>query len=173
MTPEPLPSLDLPAPYHIGIVVKDIEKTIERYQDVFGIREWRVQERRPGETQPWHWHGEPQPDVGMIFAYSVTDFPLIELVQPTTDAKWSATEHLRTHGEGIYHLGYSVDDVEGIIERASRLGVKTEAYVEGEHGVRVAYLDPDDAHGVRIELVSSDAVQGLLQWVETGSWPAG
>ena len=52
MTADPLPSLDLPAPYQIGLVVRDIDNAIECYREVFGIREWRRQELEPGEMQP-------------------------------------------------------------------------------------------------------------------------
>ena len=165
MTTDPPPTLDLPAPYHIGIVVRDIDAAIERYGTLFGVSEWRRRDIKPDEARPWHWHGKPQPAIGMKVAYSVTDAPFLEFIEPTTDVEWSATKHLREHGEGVFHVGYFADDIPALLERAEQLGIAAEC-----HSDRVAYLDPDDAHGMRVELVASDMREALLHWIETDEW---
>ena len=166
--------LGLGIPYHLGLVVHDVDEAIRTYGEAFGVDQWRVRDiPRLGERS--HWHGEPQPDVGLRFAYSATEAPFLELVQPLGDADWSATQHLRQHGEGIYHVGYWVDDILGVIERAARLGIEAEmtAFEEPPGGGRplgFAYLSPERAHGLRVELVSTAGRERLLRWVHTGEW---
>ena len=158
--------LGLGAPYHIGIAVYDIEKAMERYGKTLGIGDWRLQEVAEGASQ-WHWHGEPAPSPGMKFAYSVTDLPLLEFIEPTGSVDSSVAKHLREHGEGVFHVGYFVDNLPELLERAAQLGISAEAVGSG---AGIAYLDPAGAHGLRIELVSSDLRVPLLHWVRTGEW---
>lgn len=166
--------LGLGVPYHLGIVVHDVDEAIRTYGDAFGVDQWRVRDI-PALGARSHWHGEPQPDVGLKFAYSATAQPFLELVQPLGEAEWSATQHLREHGEGIYHVGYWVDDIVGVIERASKHGIEAEmtAFTTPSDGGRplgFAYLSPEHTHGLRVELVSSANRDRLLHWVETGVW---
>ncbi len=164
MSGEPVLDLGLGAPYHIGIAVYDIEKAMERYGKAFGIRDWRLRETTE-QASTWHWHGEPAPSPGMKFAYSVTDLPLLEFLQPTGTAQSSLAKHLREHGEGVFHLGYFVDNIPELLKRAEQLGVPAES-----GGSQIAYLDPSGAHGVCVELVSEALREPLLHWVRTGEW---
>jgi catechol 2,3-dioxygenase-like lactoylglutathione lyase family enzyme len=157
---ESSPDLGLGTPYHIGIAVYEIEKAIERYGKAFGIRNWRLQEVAEGASV-WQWHGEPKRSPGMKFAYSVTELPLLEFIEPTGSAESSVAKHLREHGEGVFHLGYFVDNIPELLERAARLEIPAEAVAAD---AQIAYLDPVGAHGLRVELVSSDLRAPLLQW---------
>ncbi|HJM76111.1 MAG TPA: VOC family protein [Dehalococcoidia bacterium] len=174
--------LDLGAPYHIGIVVRDLDAAKERYAEAFGVAEWR--ERAPASSppaatrQPALWHGEPQPGIGARLAFSSTGPPFLELVQPTSDVEWSATEHLREQGEGVYHLGYWVDDIAETLEEAAALGIQAElvSLREPEGGgppAGFAYLSPQDTLGVRIELVAGAGREGFLHWMSADERPAG
>ena len=166
MNGESVLDLGLGTPYHIGIAVYDIEKAMELYGKVFGIRHWRLQEVTEGASE-WQWHGEPKPSPGMKFAYSITDLPLLEFIQPTGTVESSVTKHLREHGEGVFHVGYFVDNIPELLRRAEQLGVPAEAVGAD---ARIAYLDPVGAHGMRVELVSSDLREPLIHWVRTGEW---
>ncbi|MDP6604999.1 MAG: VOC family protein [Dehalococcoidia bacterium] len=175
-------ALDLGAPYHIGIVVRDIDAAKERYTAAFGVAEWR--ERAPASSPPPAtrppalWHGEPHPGIGAKLAFSSTGPPFLELVQPTSDVEWSATVHLREHGEGIYHLGYWVDDIAETLEQAATHGIEAElvSLREPEGGgapTGFAYLSPQDTLGVRIELVAAVGRENFLNWMSTGDRPEG
>jgi methylmalonyl-CoA/ethylmalonyl-CoA epimerase len=43
----------------IGIVVRDLDATIRRYEDHFGIGPWQVHQFKPGDIKEWREHGQP------------------------------------------------------------------------------------------------------------------
>jgi catechol 2,3-dioxygenase-like lactoylglutathione lyase family enzyme len=172
----PPAGLGLGAPYHIGIVVRDLDAAKERYA-ALGVGEWRERAPAPSPSprtrQPALWHGEPQPGIGARLAFSSIGPPFLELVQPTSDVEWSATLHLREQGEGVYHLGYWVDDIVETLDRAAAHGIQAELVSlrepEGDGPVTgFAYLSPQDTLGVRIELVASAGREDFLHWTSTG-----
>ena len=165
-------ALNLRVPYHVGMVVRDLDAAIETYRGAFGITEWRVRET-VGFRQPSIWRGEPMDDPHVRLAYSAGGFPAIELVQPLDDVEWSASLHLREHGEGVYHLGYWVDDIRGAIARAADAGIEAEMLSlaeppDGGPTTGFAYLSPSGARGLRIELVSSAGRERTLEWLRSG-----
>ncbi len=87
----------------------------------------------------------------MKFAYSVTDLPLLEFIEPTGSVGSSVSKPLREHGERVVHVGYLVDNISELLERAAQFGGDGRG-----PGAGIAYLDLAGAHGLRIELVSSD-----------------
>ncbi|MEE8336962.1 MAG: VOC family protein [Dehalococcoidia bacterium] len=174
---DPPAGLDLGAPYHIGIVVRDLDAAKERYVAALGVGQWRERAPAPAPPaptrQPTLWHGEPHPGIAARLAFSSSGPPFLELVQPTSDVEWSATVHLREQGEGIYHLGYWVDDIAETLDRAAAHGIQAElvSLRESEGGgpaTGFAYLSPQDTLGVRIELVASAGREAFLDWMSTG-----
>ena len=167
-------ALDLPAPFHLGIMVRDLDVGMREYGRAFGIREWRSR-AADSFRQPSLWHGEPLEGPGIKIAYSVGDMPFIELVQPTTDAEWTGSVFLREHGEGVYHLGYWVDDIEATLDRARGLGLTVEltSLTQPEPGQPIqgfAYVGPVGASGIRLEIISASGRERLLEWVRTGEF---
>ncbi len=153
MSEDVVKSLGLGAPFHIGIAVYDIEAAIERYGKAFGITDWRLRDVS---------------GAGMKIAFSVTEFPWLEFIQPRLDVESSATKHLREHGEGVFHVAYFVDeDLPELLKRAEALGVPREDI--GPSG-SVAYLDPGGANGLRVELVPKAIGEKLKLFVRTGEW---
>ena len=167
-------ALDLPAPFHLGIAVRDMEAAMRTYGAAFGVREWRTRSA-DSFRNPSHWHGQPVEGPGVKIAYSVGDMPFIELIQPTTDAEWTASAFLRDHGEGVYHLGYWVDDIQATLERARGLGLTLEmtslaAPAPGRRPEGFAYVGPVGASGIRLEIISASGRERLLEWVRTGEF---
>src|SRR5437899_697387 len=54
-------------------------------------------------------------------AYAASGNGYVELVQPMK-GDWTASVFLEERGEGAYHLGYWVDDLEATVARAKDLG---------------------------------------------------
>lgn len=68
-------------------------------------------------------------------------------------------EFLAEHGPGLHHLGFLVDDIDGVTEVADRLGFPD--VMGGTFGpVRFRYLDTRSALGVYLEVVEDP--DGLL-----------
>ncbi|MGH2727047.1 MAG: VOC family protein, partial [Actinomycetota bacterium] len=70
-----------------------------------------------------------------------------------TLGRWTAQTFLDERGEGIYHLGYWVDDVPDAIRRAEAKGIGVDWAAEANGVPFIVYLDA--VSGVHIELVAA------------------
>jgi methylmalonyl-CoA/ethylmalonyl-CoA epimerase len=81
----------------------------------------------------------------------------IQLLEPTREdsavGKW-----LAKNGEGVHHIAFGTEDVDGDSEAIRGKGVRV-LYEEpriGSMGSRITFLHPKDCHGVLTELVTAD-----------------
>ncbi|WP_432842235.1 VOC family protein [Dactylosporangium sp. CA-092794] len=99
----------LPAPrgiQHFGVVVRDMVKHLDAYEQVFGIGDWIVQNWRtePGSLESPTFEGRPV-EHEYFAAASPFDGPLgFEVVQPTLGPSDYKENFLQVVGEGIHHL---------------------------------------------------------------------
>jgi len=124
----------------IGIVVKDIDKVIESWSSKFGISSWtsRDEEGTDAKGRPWK----------LRLAF-VDMGPLqFELIQPV-EGRVFHSRFLETVGEGLHHLGFRVDDVDGEAAKLVEQGTKVLFGVPG----RFAYMDTGEPGGVIFELI--------------------
>ena len=77
---------------------------------------------------------------GARAAYGNAGTSYVELVQPTS-GPWTAQAFLEERGEGVYHLGYWVDDVPDAIRRADAAGLGVDWSAEADGKPFVVYLD--------------------------------
>jgi len=142
-------ALGLGDPYHIGIAVRDLDDAMRSFGETFGIRAWGILE---AET-PALYRGAESVG-GVRAAYARAGAIYIELVQPTK-GPWTASTFLEERGEGVYHLGYWVEDMPAALRRAEAAGIGVDtAMPPGEHVIAV-YLDATRTLGIHIELVSA------------------
>jgi len=126
---------------HIGIVVKDLEKSLGPYQELLGLK--------LKETE--------QLDVQGAFT-RVAFFPVgevnVELVH-TTAKTGLAAEFLRDHGEGLHHIAFEVEDLEKTFQALRSRGIKFvwDKIITGSRGSKVAFFKAEEFNGVYIELV--------------------
>jgi len=125
----------------LGIVVKDIDKVIETWSSLFGIGPWTFRETAGTDAKGRSWK------VRLAFAYLG---PLqIELIQPV-EGRIFHSRFLETVGEGLHHLGFYVDDVDG---EAAKLMAQGAKILFTEPG-RFAYMDSGGPGGVIFELIT-------------------
>jgi hypothetical protein len=112
----------------IGILVRDIQRSMEQYHDLLGWGPWDVYEY----DEPWLHHceirGEARPYT-MICAETMVGNIVVELIEPTSPSPY--TEWLDERGEGLHHIlvGWAGDIQasvaggagEDLEERSSRL----------------------------------------------------
>lgn len=145
--------LKLPGLGQVGIVVKDLERTMEYYQEVFGIGPWVVSEggvvwcKRKGEEV------DINRNVALAQAGTV-QIELVELIEGESIHK----EFLGERGEGVHHLGFFVSDFDRRLEAAEKEGI--EVLQQGlikQKGltVKYAYLDTTEVGGVIIEFIEA------------------
>ena len=125
--------------YHLGYAVEDLAVAARFYREHFGAV--------PGEPEAV----EEQGIVATMFEVGESS---IELVQPTRPDS-PVGKFLAKKGEGFHHVAYEVDDLEGALRELKESGVELidEEPRVGVGGTRMAFLHPNDAHGVLTELV--------------------
>ena len=116
----------------LSIVVKDREAAAKRLGELFGLK---VFSRNTSKE----------------FGFKNAILPLgkghIELMEPT-DPNSAAGKFLKTHGEGVYLVGFDVKDPAGDAEKLREKGVKVTTWTKEP----VAWVHPKDTFGVFVEL---------------------
>lgn len=155
-------SLGLTDLSHIGIAVHDLDDAIARYTEL-GIAPWATFDAEV----PGLYRGR-ETVIGARVAFAKSGPAYIEHVQPTK-CDITAGVFIKERGEGAYHLGYWVENLEDSIERAESLGYAVDV-VSAQGGF--AYLQADRTTGLHMELVSTRNRQAIERLVTSASGPA-
>jgi len=77
----------------------------------------------------------------------------VELVKPTTGDSGVA-RYLEKRGPGMHHVCLEVDDIQAALDRLREKGVRliNETPLSGSGGKKIAFIHPESAHGVLVEL---------------------
>jgi len=146
-------SLGLGAPYHVGIALSDLDDGIRRFRELIGLDGWATLDAEV----PAVYRGT-ESVAGIRSAFARSGGLLIELVQPTIGS-FTAKTFLEERGEGIYHLGYLVEDMTSTLDRASALGIGVDWMLPSDRGPLAVYLDSRETMGVHLELVHPSMVR--------------
>ena len=121
---------------HIGIAVESIEAILPFYRDVLGMPEVPLDDS----------------DGARIAGLSAGD-SLVELLQPDQSDS-PIGKFLAKRGQGIHHICFAVDDLDGTLARCRDAGVRLIDQVPrlGAEGKRIAFLHPSSTAGVLVEL---------------------
>ena len=133
-------------PHHICIVVKDIEKT-KSYYETIGIGPWVdypplveytklnvVDEKGFFDTR---------------FVYTYIGNLQLQLAQPG-EGKTIYKDFLETKGEGVFHIGFEVDDIDAVEEQLTNNKMKVLASGRRDDGSGFSYLDTREQAGVTL-----------------------
>lgn len=122
---------------HIGIVVENISVAVEQYRTGLGLE---------------YSHTEENKDYNCKIAFLRCGDVLIELIEPTGDGP--SLSFLESHGEGIHHICYEVNDIQAALEHAcTHLKTEYAAPKTGAGDSKVFFLDPSSVCGVETEFV--------------------
>jgi len=137
--------------YQVGIVVQDLEKSIEQYQNILGIGPWQVSEIDSSTMSEVTYHGRPAQHRFRI-ALTMVGPVQLELIEPV-EGDNIYSDFLKEHGEGIHHLGHiRVNNVAEAIKTLEKEGfpcLQSGCFPGGGY----AYVDTTKALGVIIELL--------------------
>ena len=124
---------------HVALVVEDLDEAIADHRDLYGVL---VD------------HREELHDEGAEVAFLEVGGSSIALIAPVTDDS-EYREFLDEGGPGLHHLAYRVDDLDVALDALREAGRELidEEPVAGPRGARTAYLHPDSAFGVLVQLV--------------------
>lgn len=128
---------------HITIVVKDIERAEQFYSSI-GIG--------PFETPPSHGSMERtlrgKPLHNKVLVREANIGPVILQLVQEIEGESLVTEFMRKKGEGVFHLGFVVDDVDKEEAKAVKLGLKVTQRARREDGSGNAFFDTEALGGV-------------------------
>ncbi len=124
---------------HVGIAVEDLDEAIERYRTTLGV-------------EPTH--RERVVDQGVeevLFAVGGSFVQLLGALGPDTPVG----RFLASHGPGVHHVAYRVDDIAVALEHLRAEGVRLidETPRRGSRDTRIAFVHPKSMGGVLVELV--------------------
>ena len=124
---------------HIAIAVHDVEKAAEVYQQALDVDSIEF---------------ETVESEGVKIAIIQLENGRIELMQPTNDSS-PIKKFLDKKGEGLHHMAFDTDDIEGEVERMDGCGIQFLGKIRpGSAGTKVTFIHPKSLHGVLTELCS-------------------
>jgi methylmalonyl-CoA/ethylmalonyl-CoA epimerase len=115
----------------LSVVVRDLEAAVERYTRLFGLT---VHSRHESK------------EFGFKNAILPTGIGHIELMEPTDPDK-AVGKFLARHGEGVYLVGFEVDDIPAGVARLKREGARVD-----HRRPDIAWVHPQDTNGLFVEL---------------------
>lgn len=137
---------------HVAVLVADTEAALVHFRDRLGLEVVAVDE---------------PPEVPVRLTYLDLGNTWLQLVEPL-DPRHPLAEWLQTHGEGLHHICFGVDDVESELERIGPPGLPVPPLGSGR-GRPAGFTAGEPQHGVRIECTAFDrradveAAAGMLE----------
>jgi methylmalonyl-CoA/ethylmalonyl-CoA epimerase len=140
----------------LGIVVRDLEATVRRYEDDYGIGPWEFAQIDAGEANNYREYGQPVEHSTRI-AVATVGRVMWELIEPL-DEEGIYARFLAEKGEGIHHVAVATPNFDETVARAER---ENNVILSGEFsGARVAYLATERDLGVVLEVFSGTPDDG-------------
>jgi methylmalonyl-CoA epimerase len=123
---------------HIGIAVKSIDDHLKIWRDLFGFKVEKVAEVPEQKVR-----------VAMLDVGGV----VVELLEPAGEDS-TISKFIEKKGEGLHHLSFEVEDIEGAIEDLKKKGMRMidEIPRKGAHAAKIAFIHPQSAGGILLEL---------------------
>ncbi len=123
---------------HIGVAVKDLNKAIELYEGLLGLK---VTDTEIVEEQK------------VKVAFLPTGDSEVELLE-STSPDGPVARYIEKNGEGIQHVAFRVENLEARLAELKAKGVRLidEKPRRGAGGARIAFLHPQSTLGTLIEL---------------------
>jgi methylmalonyl-CoA/ethylmalonyl-CoA epimerase len=125
---------------HLGIAVKSIDEARSFFEKTLGLTCEGIETVSAQKVKT------------AFFSIGETH---IELLEPTSDES-AVAKFMEKNGEGLHHVAYQTDDMEGQLKLAAESGCRliNETPVDGAGGKKVAFLHPKSTHGVLTEFCS-------------------
>jgi len=139
--------------YQLGIVVRDLKKSIQLYKELLGISEWDEMTLPSDLFTSLIYNGKQVEKACFLTGTAMAGPMQIELIQPV-EGDLPYSDFLKEHGEGLHHVGhiYVPDMVKAVSDFEAR---GFPCVFAGDAGVKFAYVDMTKSLGVIIELIEA------------------
>jgi methylmalonyl-CoA/ethylmalonyl-CoA epimerase len=151
---------DLKEPFtrcvQVGVVVKDLERSIRYLTEVFGIGPFRTIDWPPADRTDLQrlYHGQPGNFTARM-AFADLGSVELELIQPVTgESVWA--DFLEEHGQGIHHIRFNTFDMEPLVQYLAGHAIGVSQMGSGlRPGTQWACFDTEDKVGFVIEVMKA------------------
>lgn len=140
--------------YQVGLVVRDLDSSVEHYRNTLGIQTWGYMLLDDSVLVEPTYRGKPAKHRFKV-AFGMMGPMQIELIQPL-EGETIYSDFLREHGEGVHHLGHvRVDNLAQAIQTFEQEGFPCIQSGRVAAGGGYAYMDTVKSLGVITELLES------------------
>jgi methylmalonyl-CoA/ethylmalonyl-CoA epimerase len=123
---------------HIGIAVKDLQKSNELFSKLFGKDHYKIEKVESEHVST------------SFFMLGDTKIELLEASSPDS----AISKFIEKKGEGIHHIAYAVDDVLEEMKRLENEGFEllNKEPKKGADNKLICFLHPKSTNGILVEL---------------------
>jgi methylmalonyl-CoA/ethylmalonyl-CoA epimerase len=127
---------------HIGIAVKNLQESIQFYEDILGLKCYGIEEVKDQKVKT------------AFFLLGQTKIELLE----STDPDGPVGKFLEKKGPGIHHIAFAVNDLQTKLNEIESKGIQLidKNPRKGAEGLNIAFLHPKSTGGVLTELCEKD-----------------
>lgn len=122
---------------HVGIAVTNLEQAILQYEKLLGIKCYSIEEVKDQQVRT------------AFFLIGQTKLELLE----STDPEGPIGKFITKKGEGLHHIAFAVEGIQGSLDEAGANGVQLIDRVprKGAEGLQIAFLHPKSTSGALVE----------------------
>ncbi len=154
MTPDKKPIIQVKELFQLGIVVRDLQKSMQLYEELLGIGDWADMEITSDTFDSLTYKGKPVEKACFLAAMADVGPLQIELIQPV-EGDLPYSDFLKEHGEGLHHVGHiHVADIDAAVRALEARGFPC-IFKGSTPGTKFAYVDMSAAMGVIVELMEA------------------
>ena len=126
---------------HIGIAVKDLEKSNALFKKLLGKKHYKIEEVA---------------SENVLTSFFKTGQAKVELLEGTSPDS-AISKFIEKRGEGIHHVAFEVKDIRAEMQRLEKEGFKilNKEPKRGADNKLVCFIHPKSANGVLVELCQS------------------
>ncbi len=123
---------------HIGIAVKNLSETIKFYEEVLGLKCYKIEEVEDQKVKT---------------AFIKIGEVKIELLEATSPES-PVAKFIEKRGEGIHHIAFRTENIDADLEELSAQNIRLidEKPRDGADGMEIAFLHPKSTFGVLTEI---------------------
>jgi methylmalonyl-CoA/ethylmalonyl-CoA epimerase len=139
----------------VGLVVRDIDRTMAMLSELFGMGPFRTLDWPPADRADLKrfYRGKPGNYTSRMAWADLGPIEL-ELIQPL-EGESIFRDYLEEHGEGIHHLKFLVAELEPVIEYLAGFGIEVSLRGEGlRPGTEWAFFGTESQMGFGIEIMN-------------------
>lgn len=122
---------------HIGIAVKNIDESLKYYEEVLGLKCYKIEEVADQKVKT---------------AFLKIGETKIELLE-ATNSESPVAKFIEKRGEGVHHIAFAVGNLKVVLNEIENEGIRLIDKVprKGADGLDIAFLHPKSTGGVLTE----------------------